>query len=376
MHIKHSEVASNNKAYSSLKFVKDLNENYYELLRLARISESTLSKNSDLENATDTLNTLHLYSKEHKRIIPLLNNKAKKLKIFNNLSSEIQDLLIKNTQQGIVTELAREQQLTKIIDLLLENNIPIILLKGAAFVGVLYEKLSPRTSNDLDILIQKKHWDKAVSLMKTIMNYYEKPNPDVFGDLYELSFTPKQQTGAALDLHSSLIHPLLFNVNYEKLWEESVSHPSYTNSNVRMLSAEHALLHQAIHAFKDMNFCKYNLLDSHELISQNAIDIERVIKIAKSWNAQIALYILLTNCKEIMDSNISPQLIEGIKPNCILERLSVILLRSRFTQPVGNNKPIRYRINQVLSQFVFTASIKRPLMLQWLFFKTLIKMRM
>lgn len=255
------------------------------------------------------------------------------------------------------------------------HNIPLILLKGAAFTEVLYSSQAPRTSNDLDILIQKKHWHKAVSAIKTVMNYTEKPQPDVFGDLYELSFVPKNKVGSALDLHASLIHPLLFKICEEQLWKKSVKHPSFTNELVRTLSPEHALIHQALHAYKDMDFCKYNLVDSHEIINTQTPDLEKTIAIAKQWGAVTPLYVLLKNCSLIMESDIDNKLLNSIKPSFFVNYMTKKLLKSRFTQPIENRKPLRYRVNQVLGQFIFTGSIIRPLSLQWLFVKSLILSR-
>lgn len=364
--------------YSSLDFVKEHNETYFELLRLARVSASINEcENSDVvdrKKAVKILNQLPLFEKVHKRIIPLLNDKAHKLAVFNDLSTECQNTLTKFTQQGIVTELARKQQLTRIITTLTVHNIPLILLKGAAFAEVLYSKQAPRSSNDLDILIQKKDWDQTISVIKEVMNYTEKSQPDVFGDLYELSFVPKGKVGAALDLHMSLIHPLLFKIKEEELWQSSVEHPSFNNKLVRMLSPEHALIHQALHAYKDMDFGKYNLVDTHEIISVLKPDIKSTIMIAEEWGGSITLFVLLKNCVEIMGSDVENDLLRRIKPNPVIYNIIVKLLKSRFAQPFANKKNFGYRVNQILGQFAFTGSILRPIALQWLFIKSQLTM--
>ena len=370
--------------YSSLDFVKEHNETYFELLRLARISECSSNHVIDLSAATALLNKLPLLhngrkQKEHQRIIPLLNDKAHKLAIFKALSAESQKILTTITQQGIVTELARKRQLNNIIAVLSAHNIPMILLKGAAFADVLYSAQAPRTSNDLDILIQQKYWHQTVSLIKTIMNYTGKSQPDVFGDLYELSFIPKGKMGAALDLHASLINPLLFKISEEQLWGNSVEHPNFNNKLVRMLSPEHALIHQAVHAYKDMDFCKYNLVDSHEIIMAQQPDIRKTIVIAKEWGAITPLFTLLKNCSEVMGSDIEnyidSDVLKQIEPNPVIYKMMVKLVKSRFTQPIANKKPFRYRVNQVIGQFVFSGSILRPLALQWLYVKSALRQR-
>jgi len=370
---------------SQYDFVKDHDQVYFDLLRLARITEHYENDQNNKEAykkaAITALNQLPLYAKTHKRLIPLLNAKAHKLNIYDQLLPQSQQLLTTYTQQGIVTELAKKQQLNNIIEKLSEHNIPLILLKGAAFAGVLYSPQAPRTSNDLDILIQKKHWHQTVAIIKKLMNYTQKPQPDVFGDLYELSFIPKTKVGAALDLHSSLIHPILFNINEQQLWENSINHPSYNNNLVKILSPEHALIHQALHAYKDMDFGKYNLVDSHELISVKKPDIQKTIAIAKEWGATNSLYVLLKNCVVIMATELENDIknsnkvniLTQIKPSLFTCNALIKLLKSRFSQPIKNSKPLKYRLNQTMAQFVFTGSVTRPLKLQWLFVKSVFR---
>lgn len=401
-------------ASTSYEFTKRYPVGYFELLTLAKVSEdSTLSSSANAENisaenisaenqstenqstenisaenisienqsaenkttAINTLNQVSTFQSIHKRILPLLNNKAHTLQIFTKLSAHTQQILTSATQQGIVTELARNKQLNDIISTLAQHNIPIIILKGAAFAGTLYSKNAPRTSNDLDILIQQQHWQQAVTAIKGLMSYTQKPQPDVFGDLYELSFLPNSATGAALDLHSALIHPLLFSINEQQLWQNSIQHPSYNNELVRILSAEHSLIHQAIHAYKDMNFAKYNLIDSAEIINQQKPNLAHTIETAREWGASVPLFVLLKNCQQIMNVNIGDDLLKPIQPPFISQQLLRSLLRSNFTQPLANKKPLRYRVNQIVGQFVFTASVTRPLSLQWLFLKSVIQNR-
>lgn len=362
------------KLFSKSKaYIKEEDKVYCALLNLARVTDKTHYNDEKLAQAVEVLNQLPQYAKIHQRIIPLLCDKAHKLTVYPQLLPQTQQLLSNVTQQGVVTELAKLQQLSQLIELLTTNNISVMLLKGVAFNHSLYSNDAPRTSTDIDILIKKSDWPQAVSLISNVMDYCEKDRPDILGDLYELSFKPKEKIGAALDLHSSLTYPKLFTINERGLWQASTMHPYFNNEKVRMLSPEHALAHQALHAYKDMNFCKYNLVDSHELISQQPINIDRALKIAKGWGTQVALHQLLKNCQQIMGSEIAPEVIEQAKPSYIRELLTNKLLNSRFTQPFGNKKPVKYRMNQLLSQFVFTSSIARPLSFQWLFVKALIK---
>jgi hypothetical protein len=357
-------------------YIKQQDPIYCGLLKLACVSDQTDYTADVVKQAVMTLNSLPDYINVHQRLIPLLHAKARKLAIFDQLNEQTKQLLIKGTQQGVITELAKAKQLKQILEVLIVQSIPVILLKGVAFNNLLYRSDAPRTSNDIDLLVKKEHWQQAVVAVKTIMNPIIKDKKAVFDDLYESSFVPSSKVGAALDLHMSLIHPGLFAIEQKALWRDSVVHPYFNDANVRTLSPEHALLHQAIHAFKDMNFCKYNLLDSYEIINGLKPDIALTVEIAKVWRASIPCYYLLKNCVDIMGSKIDEQLLSNIQPSRVRQYVADKLLASRFAQPMADKKPIRYRINQVSSQFVFTDGLLSTFGFQWLFLTTAMKQKM
>lgn len=342
------------------------------MLRLACYSEAELKATVERKFLIRLLNEIPSYAVIHRRILPLLYKKSKILNLFNELSPESQSLLVTSSKKGIITQLAQHQQINTLTTALSYKNIPIILLKGSAFAESLYSLDSPRTSNDLDILIQKKHWEEASTIISKVMSYSPKMKPDILGDSYEVSYVPKCKTGVALDLHSSLTHPELFSVNESELWEHSIQHPKYQNALVRMLSPEHALIHQAIHAYKDMDFCKYNLVDSNEIIEKSKPDITKAIAIADEWGARTPLYILLSNCSDVMNTNFDSEKLMHITPSFLTTKILRILLKSRFAQPTQNEKTVLFRINQIIGQFVFTGSIARPCKLQTLYIKKLV----
>ena len=73
------------------------------------------------------------------------------------------------------------------------------------------------------------------------------------------------------------------------------------------------------------------------------------------------------------ENYIDSDLLKQIAPSPVIYKVMVKLLKSRFTQPIANKKPLRYRVNQILGQFVFSGSVVRPLALQWLYVKSKLK---
>lgn len=356
------------------QYVKEKDTIYCSLLRLACINDNKTYNQTEITSAISTLNQISAYEGVHKRLIPLLLAKSKKLNIFEGLNKPTQHALLKGTQIGVVSQLAKQYQLNILIDELSEHQIPIILLKSTAFSNRLYSKEHPRLSNDIDILVQEENWVKAQNIIANVMNYKAKTLPDVFGDAYEISYIPKGSTGDSVDLHMALINPLLFNINENYLWQTSLKHPFYNNDKIRELSAECALLHQAIHAFGDMNFCKYNLVDTHEILTQLKPNIDEVISLAQQWKCTLPLYFLLNNHQNIIENKINDKFIKSIEPSTIKKQIAIRLLNSEFNQPSLSSKSKRYRFNQLMSLFVFVGSLKNVFRMQWVFLISYLKL--
>lgn len=357
----------------NIRYAKDKGDGYFKLLKLCtiekHIDDLTLSK----DDLNGTLDLLPQMESSLKRLIPLINCKSIELDLFKDLHSQTQSILNEGTLKGIVTELAKKKQLNFIVDILSEFQIPIILLKGAAFTNTIYSKDAPRTSNDLDILVREEHWEHVCDLLRLAMKYQAKEQPDVFGDLYEISFVPKIKVGASVDLHKGLIHPKLFKIDYTELWNESLIYEGLNNKLVRVLSPEHTLIHQALHAYKDMDFAKYNMVDTHHILANVCINEDVLLKASKKYKATIPLYIILYNCKYIIGSKIDDKLLNILRPNKFQRYLCQYLLKSNYSQPLDGKKSYKYRVNQTISVFLFTSSFFNSLSFFCLYISSYIK---
>lgn len=357
--------------FFKIKYKREKDEVYCDLLRLACISDDTYYNEEKLNKLIKTINHLPSYAKFHWRLIPLLSTKAKHLNIFNKLEPNVQSFLKLETKKGIVKEIAKEQQLKEIINLLTNNHIPMILLKGTAFSNILYSKFTPRLSNDIDILIKEEHWELAVNLLKSIMKY-KKKRKGVLDELTQISFIPYKGIGASLDLHSRISYPYIFNSWELSLWERSIVHPIFNNRFVRVLESYDAVLHQAIHSFVDMDFFRYNINDTIEIIYNNSIDTYDVLKFSEQYGLDIPVSILINNCKVI----IGTKFLSKTQYNSNISRFRMSLafwISSRCSARKKLNKNLMYRAFQVLSQYVFLQTPFRCLKLQVLFVSSYIK---
>jgi hypothetical protein len=90
--------------------------------------------------------------------------------------------------------------------------------------------------------------------------------------------------------------------------------------------------------------------------------------------ASVSVYYLLKNCVVIMGNKLDSRSLHNLRPSRFNLYIADKLLATTFAQPTSTTKPIRYQINQVLTHFVFTASVKKAGNFQWMFIKMFIKM--
>lgn len=258
------------KKENSTHYSKD--EIYLDLLRVLMPSTSML-ENSDAGLLVSLLNEIENYKRVHWRIVPLLYKRSRESGVFSDLNENTQRTLVDDTQVGIFRELAKEKQLIEVSETLSKHGIPMILLKGTALNNWIYERESPRLSNDLDILVKAKDWMYAKTLLLDRYNIVPSRSEGYLNNLYETSFVPKmRKVGCEVDLHYKLTYPKLFNIDENCIWERSNPHPYFNNSNIRIMSNEHNLLHIVLHSLKDMSFRKYWMIDFDLISNTGALD--------------------------------------------------------------------------------------------------------
>jgi len=331
---------------------------YAELLRLALPCPLEVSEEY-LKQAVTTLNQLIRFSDVHWRLVPLLRNKADLLNIFNRLDTDVQSFLIERTQEGVVSELAKQSVLKNILTQFKENQIPVILLKSTGFNGWIYHGSNIRLSNDIDLLVKKEHWQLAIKLLSSYLDYQPKAVQGVLADEYEISFTSAGLNNTHVDLHCALVHPQLFDWNEEMAWETSMSHPSYEDPLVRVLGLEQNLNHLALHAFKDQSFNTYGLVDAYYLYQLMKVDNFSIHSLLASFKENVPLIILWQALEELINEKGSTS-----SPLSSMRRFMLRFTMSRALRERSSASFVKIsKSTQLLALFSFSRAFKGPMKL-------------
>lgn len=287
-------------------------------------------------------------------ILPLIYRNTDLSGLRDQLHPKVQKLLRDHTLRLITEEMANRQWLIKHLEIFQQANIPVILLKGLAFAGNLYPENAPRLGVDLDLLVTEDNFEPACALLCKTMDplLLSSKRVATHDTLFERVFSPKKGTRPIVELHRGLTNPSLFNIDQQTLWAASRKHPAYKSESVRILSPEDTLLHLAVHAFRDLNFCTHNLLDAHEVWCQWQPDQEKLLERATRWGARKVLFYLLANCQAIMETPLPGTVLKRLQPANATNWINKKILQST-TLDHAAHASLRYRLIQLASQLTF-----------------------
>ena len=358
-------------------YCKQSSDDYYlQLLRFARVSgwsEQGYEANNQ-QNLIEILNSLPNENIKSESILPPIYEKSLKTKTYEYLSAETQIFLKERTFKLLATELAHDRWLETTLEKFKLKDIPSILLKRAAFANNLYSETAPRLGVDIDILVKEKDFGAACSILSTSMDpiVLSMKRLATHDTLFERVFNSEDGSKPVVEIHRGLTNPYIFNIEQSELWENSREHPAYNSEYVRILSPEDTLLHLAVHAFRDLDFCTHNLLDTHEAWCQWKPDQEILLQRAKEWGAKNVLYYLLFNAKTIMATPIPESLLNCLRPGLVTNFINKNILRNKIIQP-QLTKSLTSRIIQILSQITFPDSFLNTTRFQLNYLHTRIK---
>lgn len=132
------------------------------------------------------------------------------------------------------------------------DNVPFLLLKGAALNAVLYDQPGVRTMIDVDILIRAPDVDRVDRLLRRCGC---SPGADLVRDdfypryYYEREYFTCHRPPVKIDLHVRPFRPLRYarTVPDEALWDRP-QQTALGNLTVDIPSADNMLIHLAVHA--------------------------------------------------------------------------------------------------------------------------------
>lgn len=186
-------------------------------------------------------------------------------------------LLSARTSAARLAQLAR-WELDRTRRVLAAAGIPLIALKGAAYIVRGMPHAATRLLSDIDIMVHRSRIGDAEQAL--LAAGWRATNLDPYDQRYYREWSheipPLQYPGRllAVDVHHTICPPVSrLRPDPEAFWANSTAHG---NSGVRVLSPVDSVLHAAVHLFFDSDFDGRfrDLIDLHELLAAFGADEE------------------------------------------------------------------------------------------------------
>jgi hypothetical protein len=224
---------------------------------------------------------------------------------------------LQHTAQSLAAhDLHQQQWLRRFLDKRRPAEIPVILLKGTAFAGVLYSADAPRLSLDIDLLVDPSHFQPMCEALSTEGELLTMGTGRryTWSRLFEAVFRIPGNIPVLVEIHRDLTRAHQFRIDHDGLWERSAPSPHYQDPAVRQLSPEDTLLHLALHEFRHGIPQPHSYLDAFTVLERWNPDLDAAVELARRWGASTILYSLLRRVEYWFQHDIPHGVRQALEP--------------------------------------------------------------
>lgn len=257
----------------------------------------------------------------HSRLLGRLAYICEHQQICDRIPAKARDILEAARTRSAHTSLLARSLTRQITTQLHQHEIPVILLKGAAYLA--HPQLPDRNRRlaDVDILVPEALLEKTESLLRRQgwqaqpLNAYDRHYYRAW--MHEIPPMTHPAFAMELDLHHNLTPPVSrLPVPAQRLWEDAV--PS-TTTGAMLLAPADMVLHTCLHLFfnEELRGGLRELLDIHDLCSHfstTAPDFwDRLTQRAEDFHASRILFYGLDTSHRLLGTAIPDPIIRRIE---------------------------------------------------------------
>lgn len=232
-----------------------------------------------------------------------------------------------------------------------QEKIPMVLLKGICFILTIYPDIGLRPMGDMDVLVPRQKWEKAVAAAKTLGFDNDAPGAapglqDLLG--HDIHLEKKGTVPAALELHHSVVADKTFTYSVPTDWFWDQTEPLDTKTpgigpgSLLMLSPVAQILYAASHAMlqhggAEVSLCWYYDMDRLIHHYRDRLDWEQLLRQARSFEWGSALNAALAKTHAYFHTPI---------PGIVLDELSGITDRNSQLVALKQKRPATHVLQE------------------------------
>lgn len=288
---------------------------------------------ASLSNA-DWHNLLHLAAMQ--RITPLLWHRIKQKNMETLVPETAASQFREASRRNTFNNLRLNGELSRLLAVLKTENIPLIPLKGIVLSNTVYENISLREMNDIDVLADPGNLERIADIL-TNMGYRPTQPFDLENVIRMGHHLPRfiKRNHAHFELHWNITNPgASYSIEPHGLWERAIP-VQIAGRNALMLSAEDMLLHLCLHTsyLHPFTFGLRPFCDIAETIDHfgYALDWQLLADRAVSQNWQRGIYLALRLAVDLAGAWVPGSIMEKLKPADMSEAIMETARTQIFT---------------------------------------------
>ena len=286
-------------------------------------------------------------------IAPIIYSALKQVTDSSQIPSESMEQFHASCARNTIRNMNLYRELKEILVAFAQEEIPVIVLKGAALAELVYQNIALRPMADLDLLVKKEDLDAAEHLLLTrdYIPYTPSFRPREWFPDHHHHLAPylTPNRSLILELHHHIIPPpASASLPIHDLWRRAL--PAQIASTPCLVFApEDMLLHLCLHLSHPSCLPFVGnlriLCDIAETIRRYQADLDwaQLLRAAQSYSVEKFLYYSLWLAKDLVEAKVPTELLEELESALRgrgLEDRGLKLLFRRAVFVTGENRVI------------------------------------
>ncbi len=217
-----------------------------------------------------------------------------------------------------------------------EDNIPVIVLKGASLLEMLYEKDFSRPMCDIDLLVKRADLRRIKERLSQLGYHFLSYNGD-----NHITYCKKEPPFIPIEIHWELLkrnHPLqryAFGIETEDFWEDLL--PLRINGQkAHTMSCENLIIYLSCHLLKESYADQKWFIDIDKVIChfKREINWKKVIERAEKYKVRIPIWCTLSYIHKFYNTPLPEGLLEEFRPQRFTWWQDRVIKRIFSNQPI------------------------------------------
>jgi hypothetical protein len=252
-------------------------------------------------------------------VAPLLYYNLQKMNVAlpSDIGKELKQAYLKN----MLRMMRFFHDIKDLLQLMQENDIQVIVLKGAFLAEGVYDNIGLRVMGDIDLMVKKEDLERVDELLLAFGCNPKDYSRVVTQDNHHFGY--RLPSGLTLEIHWSIINANLpFRIDVEGLW--SRAQPiTLVQTRALALAPEDLLVHLCLHTVIHTYEIRLRMVcDINEVVRRYGTQLnwQDISQRARQWGAVRAVYVILRYAQDLLGVPVPAGWLASLRPENFTER--------------------------------------------------------